>query len=117
MKTLLTLLLLTLICFLYHISAGPIAPGLMVRAGCCEKYNRTPIPKGKVTHVGRTADNCSVKAIVVITVCNKKYCIDPSWTWAKRLLSEFKQAIANTTSPRAPFNQSKCDKTPTGLKG
>ncbi|XP_071346218.1 C-C motif chemokine 17-like [Trachinotus anak] len=114
MKTLLTLLLLTLICFLYHISAGPVAPGLMVRAGCCEKYNRTPIPKGKVTHVGRTADNCAVKAIVVSTVCNKTFCIDQDWPWADKLLTEFKKSANVITSP---FNQSKCDETSTVLKG
>ncbi|XP_022605297.1 C-C motif chemokine 5-like [Seriola dumerili] len=108
MKTLLTLLFLTLICFLHHTSASPLATELMLKGGCCTGFNRTAVPKSKVKHVGMTPDDCTNKAVVVTTVCNKKFCIDPSWTWAQNLLEEFKKSTASSTSPRAPFNSSRC---------
>ncbi|XP_056234413.1 C-C motif chemokine 22-like [Seriola aureovittata] len=108
MKTLLTLLFLTLICSLHHTSAGPVAVEMMVKGACCPGYNQTRIPKAKVKHVAMTPDGCTDKAVVVTTVCNKKFCIDPSWIWARNLLKEFKKSTAGSTSPRAPFNRSRC---------
>ncbi|XP_022605285.1 C-C motif chemokine 5-like [Seriola dumerili] len=106
MKTLLTLLFLTLICFLHHTSASPLATELMLKGGCCTGFNRTAVPKSKVKHVGMTPDDCTNKAVVVTTVCDKKICIDPTWTWAKKLLSAFEKSAGNTASPAAP--SSKC---------
>ncbi|XP_056234424.1 C-C motif chemokine 22-like [Seriola aureovittata] len=106
MKTLLTLLFLTLICSLHHTSAGPVAVEMMVKGACCPGYNQTRIPKARVKHVAMTPDGCTDKAVVVTTVCDKKICIDPNWPWAKKLLSAFEKSAGNTASPAAP--SSKC---------
>uniref|UniRef100_A0A665V3L1 Chemokine interleukin-8-like domain-containing protein n=1 Tax=Echeneis naucrates TaxID=173247 RepID=A0A665V3L1_ECHNA len=105
MKTLPVVFLLSLICLLRRSSCAPIAPELMLREGCCPKFSQTRIPYVKVKHVAMTPYHCSQKnmAIVVTSVCNKKFCIDPNLAWAKRLLSEFEK------SPNGNFNKSKCD--------
>ncbi|CAK6977263.1 C-C motif chemokine 22-like isoform X2 [Scomber scombrus] len=110
MKTLPTLILLALICFLHHSSAGLVGPGLIHEESCCPSFNRTFIPKPKVKHVAMTPSRCKTTAIVVTTVCDKKSCIDPEWRWAKKLLAEFEKFTANNKSPSAPFNTSKCEK-------
>ncbi|XP_053182004.1 C-C motif chemokine 22-like [Scomber japonicus] len=110
MKTLPTLILLALICFLHHSSAaGWIAPELGLNVRCCPIFNRRLIPKQKVKHVVRTSNSCKTPAIVVTTVCDTTSCLDPDWRWAKKLLAVFEMATANNTSPSAPFNMSKCD--------
>uniref|UniRef100_A0A4W6C6C5 Chemokine interleukin-8-like domain-containing protein n=1 Tax=Lates calcarifer TaxID=8187 RepID=A0A4W6C6C5_LATCA len=94
MKTLVILILLTLICFLRHSTS--------LQGGCCPEYSKTRIPRPRVKHVEMTPDHCQNKAIVVTTVCDK-FCIDANWSWAKKLLSEFKSSTANSTTPRAPL--------------
>ncbi|XP_053171417.1 C-C motif chemokine 22-like [Scomber japonicus] len=111
MKTLPTLILLALICFLHHSSAaGPFAPELVSAELCCPGFNQRLIPKPKVKHVAMTSHSCKITAIVVTTVCDETSCIDPEWRWAKNLLAAFETATANNTSPSAPFNTSKCEK-------
>ncbi|XP_049896904.1 C-C motif chemokine 4-like [Epinephelus moara] len=102
MKTLVTLALLTLICFLRH-SSGTVAVDAVTKDGCCPGFNRTHIPKGFVKDIAKTPNNCSPKAIVFTTVCEEKYCIDATWTWAQKRQAEFKE------SPSV-FNIHKCDK-------
>ncbi|XP_041798915.1 C-C motif chemokine 19-like [Chelmon rostratus] len=108
MKTLVTLLLLTLICCLYHISAAPVAPHLLAQQ-CCPVCVRKPVPKGKVKNVTMTDSGCKLKAIVVTTVCDKKICMTGNWAWAKKLLTEFEQSAAKNASESA-FNQAPCSK-------
>ncbi|KAG8001130.1 hypothetical protein GBF38_006663 [Nibea albiflora] len=106
MKTLVTLLLLTVICFQCYYAA-PVAPQRLFQQ-CCPTTTRIPIPKGKVQHVAPPNSACEVKAIIVTTVCNKKICIDADWQWSKNLLAEFKKSTANRSKPSAPFNVAKC---------
>ncbi|XP_038557951.1 C-C motif chemokine 7-like isoform X3 [Micropterus salmoides] len=108
MRTLVTILLLTLVCFLSYSSAAPLAPGISNRNGCCLKSTQMHIPKGKITDVAMTPSDCEQQAIVVSTVCNKKFCIDPNWIWAKNLLKEFEKSTANNSPPSAPFNVTRC---------
>ncbi|XP_062281487.1 uncharacterized protein LOC133985658 isoform X3 [Scomber scombrus] len=110
MKTLPTLILLALICFLHHSSAGLNAPVAVYEESCCPSFNRKLIPKPKVKHVAMTPSRCKTTAIVVTTVCDVTSCIDPEWRWAKKLLAEFEKLTANNKSPSAPFNTSKCEK-------
>ncbi|XP_070767217.1 C-C motif chemokine 13-like [Enoplosus armatus] len=115
MKTLETLLLLALICFLRYNSVttltAPIAPGISNKDGCCPGYSQKFIPKGKIRFVETTKSHCKPKAIIVTTVCDKRICIDPDWIWTKNLLTEFETSTANNTPPSAPFNRvSKCQK-------
>ncbi|XP_044213058.1 C-C motif chemokine 22-like isoform X1 [Thunnus albacares] len=109
MKTLATFILLTLICFLHHSSASPDSPGFRTTGGCCMNHTQMIIPKRKVKHVVETPRGCTTKAIVITSVCDKEYCIDPDFRWAKKLLAEFEK-FPDETSPRAPFNSSKCGK-------
>ncbi|XP_042274967.1 C-C motif chemokine 7-like [Thunnus maccoyii] len=109
MKTLAAFILLTLICFLHHSSAGPHRVGFMSEVGCCMNHTRKIIPKQRVKHVEETPSHCPTKAIVVTSVCDKKFCFDPDFRWAKRLLAVFEN-FPDKTSPPAPFNRSKCGK-------
>ncbi|XP_067460679.1 C-C motif chemokine 22-like isoform X1 [Thunnus thynnus] len=109
MKTLATFILLTLICFLHHSSAGPASTGFRTTDGCCMNHTRMIIPKPKVKHVVETPRGCTTKAIVVTSVCDKEFCFDPDSQWAKRLLAVFEN-FPDKTSPPAPFNRSKCEK-------
>ncbi|XP_053171401.1 C-C motif chemokine 22-like isoform X2 [Scomber japonicus] len=109
MKTLPTLILLALICFLHHSSASPLGPELVSAEPCCPDFNRRLIPKSKVKHVAMTSNSCKTTAIVVTTVCDKKSCLDPDWPFAKKLLVEFEKATDNNKSLSAPFNTTKCD--------
>ncbi|XP_033485839.1 uncharacterized protein LOC117258777 [Epinephelus lanceolatus] len=102
MKTLVTLALLTLICFLHH-SSGTVAVNAVTKDGCCPGSNRTHIPKGFVKDMVRTPNDCNPKAIVITTVCEEKYCIDAKWTWVKKRLEEFETS-------QSAFNIHKCDK-------
>ncbi|XP_062281606.1 C-C motif chemokine 22-like isoform X1 [Scomber scombrus] len=110
MKTLPTLILLALICFLHHSSASLFGPGDVSAEPCCPGFTKRLIPKPKVKHVAKTSNSCKITAIVVTTVCDVTSCIDPEWQWAKNLLDEFETATFNNTSPSAPFNTSNCDK-------
>ncbi|XP_053171454.1 C-C motif chemokine 22-like isoform X1 [Scomber japonicus] len=110
MKTLPTLILLALICFLHHSSAGLFAPEFISAEPCCPSFNRRKIPKQRVKHVANTSNSCKTKAIVVTTVCDKKSCLDPEWRWAKKLLAEFEKATVYSKSPSAPFNTSWCER-------
>ncbi|XP_054476348.1 C-C motif chemokine 24-like [Anoplopoma fimbria] len=99
MKTQVSLALL--ICFLYHISAAPYATS-MQRDGCCHGFNRTRIPKPMVAHVGMTSSSCQNKSIIITTVCKKKFCIDPDWIWAQRLLKDFQKAPFKPSVTKCP---------------
>ncbi|XP_044213075.1 C-C motif chemokine 22-like isoform X3 [Thunnus albacares] len=108
MKTLAAFILLTLICFVHHSSATNGA-AFATTVKCCVNHTRTIIPKQKVKHVVEISSGCTNKAIVVTSVCDKEYCIDPDFRWAKKLLAEFEK-VPDKTSPPAPFNRSKCGK-------
>ncbi|XP_072235970.1 C-C motif chemokine 26-like [Leuresthes tenuis] len=97
MKTLLTLGLLVLVCFLCHSSAGLSALKMIFKEGCCLQHNRTTVPKQKVKHVAMTSSDCRLKAVIVTTVIGKKFCIDPDWIWAKKTLKAFKKS-SNSSS-------------------
>ncbi|KAG8001129.1 hypothetical protein GBF38_006662 [Nibea albiflora] len=71
MKTLVTLLLLTVICFQCYKCAAPLGPQTMIKQ-CCTNTTRIPIPKGKVQHVAPPNSACEVKAIIVTTVCKQE---------------------------------------------
>ncbi|XP_070818229.1 C-C motif chemokine 19-like [Chaetodon trifascialis] len=109
MKTLVSVLLLTLVLVLYHISADTVAPDSLTQR-CCPNCTRTPIPKGRVTKVVMTHSACRLKAIVVTTVCKNEICVDGNWTWAKKLLSDFEKSAAGKMPPSAPFNRLPCSK-------
>ncbi|XP_076595428.1 C-C motif chemokine 19-like [Chaetodon auriga] len=109
MKALVAVLSLTLVFFLYHISADTLAPDSLTQR-CCPNCTRTHIPKGKVTNVVMTHSACRLKAVVVTTVCNYEICVDGNWTWAKNLLADFEKAAAKKKSPSAPFNRLPCSK-------
>ncbi|XP_045889356.1 eotaxin-like [Micropterus dolomieu] len=108
MRTLVTILLLTLICFLSYSSAVGVAASILMKKICCPNSTQMYIPKGKITDVAMTPSDCEQQAIVVKTVCNKKFCIDPNSNWAKNLLKEFKKSTANNSPPSAPFNVTRC---------
>ncbi|TKS70473.1 hypothetical protein D9C73_004542 [Collichthys lucidus] len=107
MKTVVTLLLLTVICFQCY-NCGPVAPGALFRQ-CCTDSTRSPIPKGRVKHVAPPQSACNVKAMIVTTVCGNRTCIDADWKWSKKLLAEFEKSTANNLPPSAPFNVAKCE--------
>ncbi|CAK6977265.1 C-C motif chemokine 22-like isoform X2 [Scomber scombrus] len=109
MKTLPTLILLALICFLHHSSAGLNGPGVVYEEACCPGFTERLIPEAKVKHVAKTLNRCKTQAIVVTTVCDKKSCLNLEWPWAKNLLAEFEKATANNKSPSYPFNMSTCN--------
>ncbi|XP_035508174.1 C-C motif chemokine 18-like [Morone saxatilis] len=108
MKTLVTLMLLTLICFLRYSSTAPVAAQALFKQQCCQNCNATMIPRGRVRHVESSPSHCTVKAVIVTSVCGKKICIDPNTKWTQKLLSDFKMSMANKTSPSPPFNVIKC---------
>ncbi|XP_067461348.1 C-C motif chemokine 18-like [Thunnus thynnus] len=109
MKTLAAFILLTLICFLHHSSAGPSSTEFVTKGGCCMSHTQMIIPRPKVKHVAETPSHCTTKVIVITSVCDKEYCIDPDFRWAKKLLAEFENFPDKTSLP-APFNLSKCGK-------
>ncbi|XP_042274985.1 C-C motif chemokine 18-like [Thunnus maccoyii] len=108
MKTLAAFILLTLICFVHHSSAANGAV-FATSDGYCMGHTQMKIPKQKVKHVMENPSHCTTKAIIVTSVCDRQYCIDPNFRWAKRLLAEFEK-VPDKTSPPAPFNSSKCEK-------
>ncbi|KAI9540698.1 hypothetical protein NQZ68_038369 [Dissostichus eleginoides] len=87
MKTLVTLVLL--ICVLRHCTAAPFGPSTP-KDGCCKSFNSTEIPKRMVKHMAETPSDCVSRAIVITTVCLKKFCIDPNQALAKNHLALFK---------------------------
>ncbi|KAG7481856.1 eotaxin-like [Solea senegalensis] len=117
MKTLGILLLVTLIHLLLHTSAseylccsstsrelqihtpvclnasfcaftGPIAPGLLLKGGCCPGFKRRELCKDLVKHVALSPDYCRVRALLVVTITNRTLCLDPSTAWSKKRLQE-----------------------------
>ncbi|KAL7405663.1 hypothetical protein ABVT39_005293 [Epinephelus coioides] len=102
MKTLVTLALLTLICYLRH-SSGTAAVDAVTKDGCCPGVLQRKIPKGFVKDIVNTPKNCHPEAMVFTTVCDEKYCIDADWTWAQKRQEEF-----NTS--KSEFNIHKCAK-------
>uniref|UniRef100_A0A8P4KK68 Chemokine interleukin-8-like domain-containing protein n=1 Tax=Dicentrarchus labrax TaxID=13489 RepID=A0A8P4KK68_DICLA len=108
MKTLVTLVLLTLICFLQHSSTASVTVQALFQQQCCQSYNAIIIPRGRVRHMAMNPSHCPVKAVIVTTTCDKKICIDPNTKWTQKLLSDFKKSIANNTSSSPPFNVIKC---------
>ncbi|XP_061924580.1 C-C motif chemokine 17 [Entelurus aequoreus] len=96
--TMKTLVLLTLMCFL-QVSMCSVVHIMFKNNGCCSKSIEICIPLKKVQHVGRTSQGCTHQAIVVKTVEDNKFCLKPSWKWAKYLLQEFEGSSVNNTSP------------------
>ncbi|XP_026176014.1 C-C motif chemokine 7-like [Mastacembelus armatus] len=94
MKTLVIVVLLTVICFLHHNSASTV--GSLFETGCCEGFNRTRIPKLRIKHIGKTPSHCRVNASVITTVCDKKFCIDPNWAKMKEMLIHFNKTGPST---------------------
>ncbi|XP_034425977.1 C-C motif chemokine 12-like [Hippoglossus hippoglossus] len=93
MKLLLTLVPLTLICLLLHVSAGPVAIKVtQVKDKCCDGVSRTAIRKVYIKDVRMTPINCKKEAIQITTKKDKKFCLDPNWTWAQKCLSEFQKS-------------------------
>uniref|UniRef100_A0A8D2ZST9 Chemokine interleukin-8-like domain-containing protein n=1 Tax=Scophthalmus maximus TaxID=52904 RepID=A0A8D2ZST9_SCOMX len=62
MKTLLYLVLMTLICHLLHVSAGPVALQLL-KGDCCPRVSQHGIPKKCVKNMSMTPDHCKLKAV------------------------------------------------------
>ncbi|KAF3686780.1 C-C motif chemokine 2 [Channa argus] len=108
MKTLVAVVLLTLICIV-HRSAGLDAANLLMSNGCCTVYSPVRVPKGRIKNVVMTPSSCASKAIVVTTVCKKEVCVKLELDWARKVLEEFQNSTANNTSPSAPFNVFKCN--------
>ncbi|CAB1423741.1 unnamed protein product [Pleuronectes platessa] len=91
MKMLLTLVPLTLICLLLHVSAGPLSPKMMQdKDRCCKGFNGTLIPKKLIKNVTKTF--CDMEVILITTKKDKMFCYDPSLTWAQKRLSDFHKA-------------------------
>ncbi|KAK2853634.1 hypothetical protein Q5P01_006295 [Channa striata] len=107
MKILLAVVLLTLICIV-HRSAGSQGADLLMSNGCCPQYSPVRVPKGRIRNVVMTPSNCTHRAIVVTTVCDKKVCIKLNSDWARTVLDEFQKSTANNKPPSAPFNLFKC---------
>ncbi|XP_019722910.1 uncharacterized protein LOC109514342 isoform X2 [Hippocampus comes] len=105
MKTLAPLTLLTLVCF---VSAGLVSQEFLLKERCCLNSSSIRIPKEKVTHVEMTPAGCKHNAIVVTSVCGKRFCLKDSWNWAIKLLQRFETVSVNKTSLPAPFNQTRC---------
>ncbi|XP_054627832.1 C-C motif chemokine 26-like [Dunckerocampus dactyliophorus] len=105
--TMKTLVLLTLMCIL-HVSMSAVSQGILFNEGCCINRSKTAIPWERVQHVERTPNGCKRKAVVVTTVCGKKFCIEANWKWARTLLTEFERLSANKTLVPPPFNQTRC---------
>nr|XP_057933942.1 uncharacterized protein LOC131132370 isoform X3 [Doryrhamphus excisus] len=86
------------------------SPAIVLKEGCCEGCSKTAIPWERVQRVERTPNVCKRKAIVVTTVCGKRFCIQANWKWSKTLLTEFERLSANKTLVPPPFNQTRCSK-------
>ncbi|CAK6977264.1 C-C motif chemokine 22-like [Scomber scombrus] len=138
MKTLPTLILLALICFLHHSSAEQLTLRKLFEMDSAVykrsleqslQYQINPEDQDQAfiqtaTHQSLSgnhedADDSHTSGsdllpasqlCRVTTVCDVTSCIDPEWQWAKNLLDEFETATFNNTSPSAPFNTSNCDK-------
>ncbi|XP_072770969.1 C-C motif chemokine 17-like [Nerophis lumbriciformis] len=86
--TMKTLVLLTLMCFL-QVSMCSVSPHMMKNDECCPNSSKIRIPFQNVRHVKTTPEGCEPQAIVVETVANKTFCLDPSWKRAINLLEKF----------------------------
>ncbi|KAF0022317.1 hypothetical protein F2P81_025423 [Scophthalmus maximus] len=91
MKTLLYLVLMTLICHLLHVSAGPVALQLL-KGDCCPRVSQHGIPKKCVKNMSMTPDHCKLKAVVVTDTTNRRFCINASLTWTKQRWSEYQKS-------------------------
>nr|XP_057933941.1 C-C motif chemokine 26-like isoform X2 [Doryrhamphus excisus] len=107
--TMKTLVLVALMCIL-HVGTCAVSPAIVLKEGCCEGCSKTAIPWERVQRVERTPNVCKRKAIVVTTVCGKRFCIQANWKWSKTLLTEFERLSANKTLVPPPFNQTRCSK-------
>ncbi|XP_041850033.1 C-C motif chemokine 22-like [Melanotaenia boesemani] len=109
MKTLVILGLLTFICLLGGSSAGPLGPQLMFREGCCNTFKRIPVPRDRVKHVATSPSDCRHKAIIITAVSGRKFCTDPTWSWATKLLEDFQKPShpSNTEVPELHRNQTR----------
>ncbi|XP_076740624.1 uncharacterized protein LOC143418880 [Maylandia zebra] len=116
MKTLLALTVLTLICFLKHSSAMPVAMEMVINGvECCQAVtNKIHIPVDKVKHVMKSS-GCSRDAIIV-TTRKKKFCLDPEWKHAQMHLEEFKKRSAPTTLEPETTKEMKTNVSSTTLK-
>ncbi|KAF3686781.1 C-C motif chemokine 5 Small-inducible cytokine A5 T-cell-specific protein RANTES Precursor [Channa argus] len=108
MKTLVAVVLLTLICIV-HRSAGSSGAHVVMSDGCCTAYSAARVPKGRIKNMVMTPSFCQPKAIVVTTVCKKEVCVKLELDWARKVLEEFQNSTANNNSPSAPFNVFKCN--------
>ncbi|XP_007574443.1 eotaxin-like [Poecilia formosa] len=90
MKIQLILCLLALLCSLRSSSAAPVGPGEILDA-CCHGNGKTQIPKGKVKEMKNSPIHCKVRSVIVTTESNKKFCLDPNWTWTQTLQKEFRK--------------------------
>ncbi|XP_023188720.1 eotaxin-like [Xiphophorus maculatus] len=88
MKIQLSLCLLALLCSLRSSSAAPVGPGV-IRGACCQGNGNTPIPIGKVKEMKNSPIHCKVRSVIVTTESNKKFCLDPTWSWTQTLKKEF----------------------------
>ncbi|KAM6943539.1 voltage-gated potassium channel regulatory subunit KCNG4-like [Xenentodon cancila] len=64
MKTLVTIGLLALVCFLCLISASLSGPQELMKDGCCQQHFQKKIPKNRVKHVAMTPKGCEPQAIM-----------------------------------------------------
>ncbi|XP_043959844.1 C-C motif chemokine 24-like [Gambusia affinis] len=88
MKIQLSLCLLALLCSLWSSSAAPVGPGV-ISGACCQGNSNTTIPRGKVKELQNSPIHCKVKSVIITTESNKKFCLDPAWTWTQTLQREF----------------------------
>ncbi|CAJ1050099.1 C-C motif chemokine 22-like isoform X2 [Xyrichtys novacula] len=85
MRTLLALLILTLICIQHHSAAVPTGVKLTNEKSCCGHLKDVKVPVKLLKTVEETPKDCSLHAIIVTTVCDRQICIDPRSDYAKRL--------------------------------
>ncbi|XP_038156464.1 C-X-C motif chemokine 9-like [Cyprinodon tularosa] len=94
MKILLTLCLLTFLYFLRSSSAGPVAPELGgINGSCCLHNSNMTILRGKVKDLEMSPNHCQIRSVIVTTVSERRFCLDPTGSWTKKLLKEFEKRI------------------------
>ncbi|XP_034074279.1 C-C motif chemokine 18-like [Gymnodraco acuticeps] len=104
MKTLVTLVLL--ICVLRHCTAALFGPSTP-KDGCCNGFTTKQIPRRMVKHVAETPSDCESRAIVITTVCLKKFCIDPNLPFTKKQFALFKTSANGFNVGTCPMKQYK----------
>lgn len=106
MRTLFSIALVALIYFM-HVHSDVHSAVHSLHQVCCPGSTRHRIRDEQVMNVAHS--NCSHKAIIVKTVCNKDLCLDAGWPWAVNLLDKFRRATADTNT-KSPFGSGKCGK-------